>query len=194
MGSPISFVAAEVVMQQFEADLLGTVPPSLKLWMRLNNLEPAIQFSMKLEFNRVLPFLGNLVSREGDHLKTSVYRNPTHRDRLLDHDSYHTDCHKRSLIRTFWNRANKICSTTDVVRAEKRHLRNVFRDNGYPNRTVWKWTRTRRSGTQSPNRGHRVTIPYIKGASEEGSGILDGWGYEERGGRRALDLGAEGLD
>ncbi|XP_076056169.1 uncharacterized protein LOC143034110 [Oratosquilla oratoria] len=82
MGSPISVVVAEVVMQQFEAELLRTVPLSLKLWVRyvddvftvmqdkdfdpfftrLNSLGPAIQFSMELEVNGVLPFLDILVS------------------------------------------------------------------------------------------------------------------------------------
>ncbi|XP_076045803.1 uncharacterized protein LOC143028046 [Oratosquilla oratoria] len=91
MGSPISVVVAEAVMQQFEAELLRTVPPSLKLWVRyvddvfavtkdkdidpfftrLNSLEPAIQFSMELEVNGVLPFLDILVTRKGDHLETS---------------------------------------------------------------------------------------------------------------------------
>ncbi|XP_076028426.1 uncharacterized protein LOC143017522 [Oratosquilla oratoria] len=133
MGSPISVVVAEVVMQQFEAELLRTVPQSLKLWVRyvddvfavmqdkdidpfftrLNSLEPAIQFSMELEVNVVLPLLDILVSR-GDNLETSLYRKPTHTGRLLDYDSYHPDYHKRSLIRTLWNRADKICSTTDV--------------------------------------------------------------------------------
>ncbi|XP_076069419.1 uncharacterized protein LOC143041435 [Oratosquilla oratoria] len=188
MGSPISVVVAEVVMQQFEAELLRTVSPSLKLWVmyvddvfavmqdkdidpfftRLNSLEPAIQFSMELEVNGVLPFLDILVSREGDHLETSIYRKPTYTDRLLGYDSYHKDCHKRSPIRTLWNRADKICSTTDAVRAEKRHLRDVFRANGYPNRTTREWTRTRRTETQYPHTGHRVIIPYIKGVSEAG--------------------------
>ncbi|XP_076065038.1 uncharacterized protein LOC143039071 [Oratosquilla oratoria] len=61
---------------------------------------------------------------------------------------------------------DKICFTTEAVRAEKRHLRDVFRSNCYPSWTVGKWTRTRRTGTQSPHTGHRVTIPYINGASE----------------------------
>ncbi|XP_076043870.1 uncharacterized protein LOC143026961 [Oratosquilla oratoria] len=100
MGSPISVAVAEVVMQQFEAELLKTAPPSLKLWMRyvddvfavmqdkdidpfftrLNSLESAIQFSMELKVNGVLPFLDILVSREGDHLETSIYRKPPHTD------------------------------------------------------------------------------------------------------------------
>ncbi|XP_076058563.1 uncharacterized protein LOC143035581 [Oratosquilla oratoria] len=157
MGSPISVVVAEVVMQQFEAELLRTAHPSLKLWVRyvddvfavvhdkdidplftrLNSLESAIQFSMELEVNGVLPFMDILVSRE-DHLETSKYRKPTHTDRLLDYGSHHPDCPKRSLIRTLWNRPDKICSTTDAVRAEKRHLCDVFRTNGYPYRTVRK--------------------------------------------------------
>ncbi|XP_076059531.1 thrombospondin type-1 domain-containing protein 7B-like [Oratosquilla oratoria] len=101
MGSRISVVVAEMVMQQFEAELLRTAPLSLKSWVRY-----------------------------------------------------------------------KICSTADAVSAEKRYLRDVFRTNGYPGWTIWKWTRTRRTETQSPHTGHRVTIPYIKDASEVTARVL----------------------
>ncbi|XP_076061229.1 uncharacterized protein LOC143037010 [Oratosquilla oratoria] len=166
MGSPISVVVAEVVMQRLEAQLRDAAPSSLKLWTRyvddvfaildskdvepffshINSIEPAIQFSIELEKDYQLPFLDVNVKREGDTLRTSVYR----------------------------NRADKVCSTVESKKAERKHLLQVFRNNGYPSRTIRKWTKTRRTNTpeQRPHTTPRVTIPYIKGASEVTARVL----------------------
>ncbi|XP_076028476.1 uncharacterized protein LOC143017574 [Oratosquilla oratoria] len=106
----------------------------------IDSIEPAIRFSMELEKDSKLPFLDVCVKRKGDTLSTSVYKKPTHTDRLLDFDSYHPDCQKMY----------------------------VFRNNGYPNKTIRKWTKARLTDTpeQRPHITSRVTIPYIKGASE----------------------------
>ncbi|XP_076065025.1 uncharacterized protein LOC143039058 [Oratosquilla oratoria] len=146
MGSPISVVEAKVVMQRLKAQLLSAAPSSLKLWARcvddvstildskdvepffshINSIEPALQISIELEKDDQLPFLDVNVNRNGNTLKTSVYRKPTHTDRLLDHDSYHPDCHKRSVIRILWNRADKVCSTVESIKAERNHLLQVL--------------------------------------------------------------------
>ncbi|XP_076065264.1 uncharacterized protein LOC143039276 [Oratosquilla oratoria] len=87
------------------------------------------------------------VKREGDTLSTSVYRKPTHTDRLLDLDSYHPDCHKKNVTRTLWNKTDKVCSSVESKKTERKHLLQVFRNNGYPSRTIRKWTKARRTDT-----------------------------------------------
>ncbi|XP_076057341.1 uncharacterized protein LOC143034882 [Oratosquilla oratoria] len=193
MGSPISVVVAEIVMQRLEAQLLSAAPSFLKLWTRymddvfaildsknvepffshINSIEPPIQFSIELEIDQ-LPFLGVYVKCEGDTPRTSVYRKPKHTDRLLDYDSYYPDRHQRSVIRTLWNRVGKVCSTVESKNAEKKHILQVFRNNGYPSRIIRKWTKTRRTDTpeQRPHTTLRATIPYIKGASEVTARVL----------------------
>ncbi|XP_076069793.1 uncharacterized protein LOC143041673 [Oratosquilla oratoria] len=77
MGSPISVVVAEIVMQRLESQLLSAAPSLLKLWTgyvddvfaildckdvepffsHINSIEPAIQFSKELEKDFQLPFL-----------------------------------------------------------------------------------------------------------------------------------------
>ncbi|XP_076039447.1 uncharacterized protein LOC143024519 [Oratosquilla oratoria] len=172
MGSPISVMMAEEVMQRLEAQLLSTAPSSLKLWTRyvddefaildskdvesflshINSIEPAIQFSMEQKKAFQLPFLDSCVKREGDTLSTSVYRRPTHTDRLAD----------------------KVCSSVESKKAERKHLSQVFRNNGYPSSTIRKWTQARPTDTQEqrPHITPRVTIPYIKGASEVTARVL----------------------
>ena len=43
-----------------------------------------IQFTKEIEDNGKIPFLHCLVSRDNNRLQTTVYRKPTHTDRLLD--------------------------------------------------------------------------------------------------------------
>ncbi|XP_076056278.1 uncharacterized protein LOC143034225 [Oratosquilla oratoria] len=156
MGSPLSVVVVEVAMQRLEPQLLSAAPSSLKLWTRYvddvhtildgkgvepffnhtNSTEAAIQFSIELEKDDQLPFLDVNVKHEGDTLRTNVYRKSTHTDRVLDCDSHRPDCHKMSVIKTLWNRADKVRSAVESKKAERNHLLQVFRDNGYPNRTI----------------------------------------------------------
>ncbi|XP_076043627.1 uncharacterized protein LOC143026742 [Oratosquilla oratoria] len=144
MGSPISVVVAEVVMQRLEAQLLSAAPSSLKLWTRYVDDGFGILDSKDVE-----PFF-------------------SHINRLLDFDNYHPDRHKRSVIRTLWKRADKVCFSVESMKAERKHLLQVLQNNGYPSRTIRKWTKARRTDTpeQRPHMTPRVTIPYIKGTSK----------------------------
>ncbi|XP_076058615.1 uncharacterized protein LOC143035632 [Oratosquilla oratoria] len=167
MGSPISVILAEITMQQFESEILAAAPTSLKLWTRsvddvfailkakdvdgflehLNGKHETIQFEMEKEAEGELPFLDVLVKRAGDILVTSVYRKATHTDRLLDFGSDHPTCHKKSVVKTLWNRAERVCSTGTSLKEERSRLRRVFRDNGYPNQVVKRWTAPQRRET-----------------------------------------------
>ena len=108
MGSPVSVVVAEIVMQNIEEQALATYSETLPLWLRyvddtitavhesnidefhehLNEQNTNIQFTKEIEENGKIPFLDCLVTRENNTLRTTVYRKPTHTDRLLDQTNY----------------------------------------------------------------------------------------------------------
>ena len=105
MGSPVSVVVAEIFMQNIEEQALATYKRTLPLWLRyvddtftavhkdeiddfhehLNRQNADMQFTKEIEENGKIPFLDCLVTRDNDNkLSTTVYRKPTHTDRLLD--------------------------------------------------------------------------------------------------------------
>ena len=120
MGSPVSVVVAKIVMQHVEERALATCRQTIPLWLRyvddtftavhkdeiddfhdhLNEQNADIQFTKEIEKNGKLPFLDCLVSRDNNELRRTVYRKPTHTDRLLDQSSYNPTSHKATTIKT----------------------------------------------------------------------------------------------
>ena len=125
--------------------------PTLPLWLRhvddtftavhkdkidtfhehLNRQNPHIQFTKEIEENGKIPFLDCLVSRDENKLRTTIYRKPTHTDRLLDQSSYNPTSHKPTTIRTLTRRAQLVCDSTDSLTDETNYLNNVFSKNNY---------------------------------------------------------------
>ena len=88
MGSPVSVVVAEIVMQNIEEQALATYSETLPLWLRyvddtitavheskidefhehLNEQNTNIQFTKEIEENGKIPFLDCLVTRENNTL------------------------------------------------------------------------------------------------------------------------------
>ena len=107
-------------MQNIKESTLSTCWQTIPLWLRyvddtftavrhdeidafhhhLNEQNTDIQFTREVEENGKLPFLDCLVSRDDNSLRTTVYRKPTHIDRLLDESSYSPTSHKATTIRT----------------------------------------------------------------------------------------------
>ena len=91
-------------MQNIEEQALVTYSETLPLWLRyvddtvtavrknkideyyehLNEQNTNIQFTKEIEKNGKIPFLDCLVTREKNTLRTTVYRKPTHTERLSD--------------------------------------------------------------------------------------------------------------
>ena len=125
MGSPVSIVVAEIVMQNIEEQALSTYTKTLPLWLRyvddtftavhkdeintfhehVNRQNPHIQFTKELKENGKIPFLDCLVNHEENKVRTTIYRKPTHTDRLLDQSSYNPTSHKAMTIQTLTRRA-----------------------------------------------------------------------------------------
>ena len=105
-------------MQSIEEQALATYKQTVPLWLcyvndtftavhkdkidtfyeHLNRQNPDIQFTGEVEENGKFPLLDCLVSRHDNKLQTTMYRKPTHTDRLLDQSSYNPTSHKAMTI------------------------------------------------------------------------------------------------
>ena len=116
------------------------------------------------------------VSRDENSLRTTVYRKPTHTDRLLDESSNNPTSHKATTIRTLTRRAELVCNTTDGLSEENKYLDRVFSKNNYNEdfiqRNTYRTTTTTTEANDNTTPTTTATIPYIKGISENISRIL----------------------
>ena len=146
MGSPVSVVVAEIVMQHVEERALATCRQTIPLWLRyvddtltavhkdeidafhdhLSDEQNAdIHFNKEIEENGKLPLLNCLVCRDNNELRTTVYRKPTHTDGLLDEFSYNPTSHKATTFKTLTRRAKLVCAHRTVYLTKTNTL-NVF--------------------------------------------------------------------
>ena len=188
MGSPVSVVVANLVMEDIERRALATFHTPPRFWRRyvddtcaalphdlvdpfhehLNSIDPHIQFTVERESRGQLTFLDVLLTREEDGtISTEVYRKPAHMDQYLTFDSHHLTAHKRAVVRTLMGRAETLSSSgVSRVQEEKRIQDSLWR-NGYPTALITKHT-LQLQGLRSEEQAIRVlvTIPYIHGLSQ----------------------------
>ena len=151
MGSPVSVVVAEIVMQHAEERTLATCRQTIPLWLEyvdntftavhkdeidafhdhFNDQNADIQFTEEIEENGKLPLLDCLVSRDNNELRTTVYRKPMHTNRLLDKSSYNPTSHIATTIKTLTRRAQLVCDIPDSICDENKYLEHVFHKNNY---------------------------------------------------------------
>ena len=138
-------------MQAIEERAIATDQQTLSIWLRcvddtytivhqdeintfhehLNEQNPDIQFTKEIDENGKLPFLDCLVIRDNNKIRITVYRKPTHTDRLLDQSSYNPTSHKAATIKTLTRRAQLVCDSPDSLLDETRNLECVFQKNNY---------------------------------------------------------------
>ena len=120
-----------------------------------------------------IPFLDCLVSRHDNKLQTTIYRKPTHTDRLIDQSSYNPTSHKATTIRTLTRRAQLVCDSPDSLTCETNYLGNVFSKNSYnPDFVIRRVYKNNEPKTTNATPVTTVTIPYIRGTSETIAQIL----------------------
>ena len=102
----------------------------------LNSSHPSIDFTMELEENGTLPFLGMEVMKKGCRLDTKVYKKPTDTGLLLHYHSHVDGRYKRSLLNTMPIRAFKLSSTWKFFHDECERLKETFARLCYPGNLV----------------------------------------------------------
>ena len=183
-----SVAVAETVIQNIAEQALATYARTVPLWLRyvddtftavhkdgiddfhehLNRQNADIQFTKEIEENGKIPFLDCLVTRDNNKLKTTIYRKPTHTDRLLDQSSYNPTSHKATTIRTLTRRVQLVCDSPDSLQDETDYLNNLFSKNNYNTDFVRRNTHTNTDSNIQANSGPATTatVPYIRGTSE----------------------------
>ena len=176
MGSPVSIVVAEIVMQNIEERALATYKRTLPLWLRyvedtftavhkdeiddfhehLNGQNADIQFTKEIEENGKIPFLDCLVTCDNNELRTTIYRKPTHTDRLLDQSSYNPTSHKATTMRTLTRRAQLVCDSPDSLTDEIKYLSTTFSTRTITSRTLLDTTLT-----ETPNQTLRTLTQHL---------------------------------
>ena len=92
----------------------------------LNNMHPSLSFTMELEHDGSIPFLGTVLTRCGGTLTTEVYRKPTDIGLLLHFQSHVDSRCKKGLINTMVNCAYHLSSTKEGFAKECNKLRIMF--------------------------------------------------------------------
>ena len=195
MGSPLSPIIANMVMEDLEQQALTTFhnPPSL--WIRyvddiyaiihtdqieaffnhLNTINTSIQFTVEKEVSGSLPFLDVNLKRESDgSFSTTIYRKPTHTNRYLPFNSHHPLTQKLSVARTLYTRANKVINNFENKVSEFNHIKNTLQANQFPSFICSsnRYLQDIRQLTPSMNYSSYTVIPYVQGISEPIKRIL----------------------
>ena len=99
----------------------------------LNHAHSAVSFTMEVEENGMLPFLGVQLLNCAPCVETVVYMKPTNTGLLLHYHSHVVSCYKHGLLVAMLDRAHWLSSSWAHFSEECEHLRGVFRKLRYPN-------------------------------------------------------------
>ena len=153
MGSPLSPIIANMVMEEIEQTALNTYLNPPCLWLRyvddvyaimektelepfrdyLNTISTSIRFTKELEKSGQSSFLDVSVKQmENGSLATSVYRKLTHTDRYLKYSSHHPVNQKVSVACTLFSRVNSITSNNEKKIEEFHQITKTLKNNRFP--------------------------------------------------------------
>ena len=116
-------------LQHYVDDTLSIMPDvqaASTFLSTLNEIHPSISFTMELEKNGKLPFLGMEIMRNSTRLDTKVYRKPTDTGLLLHYNSHVDMKNKHSLLKTMLNRGFKLSSNWQFFHQECERLKEIF--------------------------------------------------------------------
>ena len=156
MGSPLGPLLANVFMSSIEEklDVERKLPPYYRRYVDdtltvmpdlstardvLNTLDyvhPAITFTMEVENDGMLPFLGIQLLNRAPRIETKVFVKPTNSGLLLHYHSHVDNRYKRGLLTTMLDRAYRLSSSWSYFTEECERLKSVFSKLKYPKHLV----------------------------------------------------------
>jgi len=151
MGSPLSPVIADIVMQDLEEKALGKININLSFYYRyvddiimaaptehtsnilkvFNSFHSRLQFTIEHESNRQLSFLDLLLEVVDNKIKLDWFHKKTFSGRFLSFFSNHPICHKIGTIYNLVDRAF-LLSHPDFQQKNIELCIKLLLDNGYP--------------------------------------------------------------
>lgn len=94
---------------------------------KCNDRHPAFQFTMEMEQNKTVSFIGKLVSGAHNIFTIDVYRKASNNGLLL-HYYIHLDfTHKKSILKTMLRRAYKLKSDWTIFNSKVGQLKEIFK-------------------------------------------------------------------
>ena len=156
MGSPLGPLLANVFMSSIEEklDVEHKLPPYYRPYVdntltvmpdlstardflnTLNHAHPAIKFTMEVENDGMLPFLGIQLLNRAPRIETKVFVKPTNSGLLLHYHSHVDNRYKRGLLTTMLDRAYRLSSSWSYFTEERERLKSVFSKLKYPKHLV----------------------------------------------------------
>ncbi len=188
MGSPMSVVVANLVMEDIKERALSTFHPPPHFWKRyiddtcaalsldqippfldhLNSIELCVQFTVEEESDGRLAFLYVQLSRnDDDTVCTSVYCRATHTNQYLAFESHHPIAHKVAMVKTLMSQAEALsCSGVEWAQEEK-EVTGALKENGHQSSFVYKHSSPSRPRPDREEQRHKttLTLPYINNLS-----------------------------
>ena len=155
MGSPVSVVGANLVMEDAEELAIDSFGQPPRVWKRFvddtfiildkvavdkffthwNQIQFSIKFTMEGEKDYCISFSDISITR--DHtgtLDTNIYQKPTHSKRYLNFKSEHSFEDKSAVVNVLTHRVNSLIREENKKRMELKHIQNVSTLNAYP---IW---------------------------------------------------------
>ena len=124
-----------------------------------------------------IAFLDTMVDHQEDgRLTTTVYRKPTHTDRYLSFSLHHPSMHKRAVIKSLMDRAERIPRTKSDWSKEKQRVISTLQSNGYPKRFILDASKPKPPINAAESGRGYSTIPYVSGTSEPIKRVLENHG------------------
>ncbi|KAJ8912335.1 hypothetical protein NQ315_005940, partial [Exocentrus adspersus] len=140
MESSLSPIMSNIFMEYFEETYVKNYTNKPKIWWIyvddvfsvwphgqdsltqflnfLNNIEPTIKFTLELEENNKLPFLDVMVSKN-----------------VQETSNFQTN---KGIIKSLYDRAKLVSSNLNIFDQEKDHIKNILKENAYPEGFVQK--------------------------------------------------------
>ena len=151
MGSPLSPILADIVMDDLEVHCLESLNFKISTFLRyvddifaiiprskinevlnaFNNYHPRLKFTFEIENNNAINFLDTTVIRNDERLITNWYRKPTFSGRYINYFSNHPQNYKKNVITGLVDRAI-LLSDQKFHSSNIEIVKEILINNSYP--------------------------------------------------------------